>query len=381
MKLKKIIWSMVCLLVLTACGGKKEDAIGNVCSTEDVMDDINSTEDVVSNISSTEEAVSNISSTEDVVSDINCSEDDKRYRAFFEKEFTDMVSDLWRTIYRPSFLFTYADLDYDGSNELIIGNEEGIFFVITEIDGKYNKSGSYGWLKQYGPLPSRYVGNGYFITYYCDNSGMNSELTHYDSAIQNIGITAAFEARKDGWDLYILSKGGTPNIFKVNEYSGDYDEADYTHSFLDYDDAHDCDYDKLKYFDDGYWHGDAYGLIDLNELGRKYTDLVASKESADRLEDLTWRPVGEMIFKDSKIYTTKDISPEMVRLLSDVTTAIYIYHYNERDEIIKLIEQILRNDYANYNGKISYDSVVASDGSSMPCDEFNELVIEALEKR
>ena len=41
----------------------------------------------------------------------------------------------------------------------------------------------------------------------------------------------------------------------------------------------------------------------------------------------------------------------------------------------------MRNDYANYNGKISYDSAVASDGSSMPCDEFNELVIEALEKR
>lgn len=372
MKLRKIIWAMVCLLALTACGGNKEDTSGNAGSTE--------------------EALSNISSSEEAVININCSEDDKRYRAFFEKEFTDMVSDLWCTIYRPSFLFTYADLDYDGSNELIIGNEEGIFFVITEIDGKYNKSGSYGWLKQYGPLPSRYVGNGYFITYYCDNSGMYSELTHYDPAKKNMVITAMLDSEDKGWDLYVLSKDGTPNVFKINEYSGDYDEPDYTHLFLDYDDEDEDDYDyfRLKYFDNEYWHGDGYGLIDMNELGRKYTDLVASKESADWLEELTWRHVGEMFFKDSKIYTTNDIPPKMVRLLSDVATALYIEgamyessidHDNERDELIEEIERMVRNDYADYNSKIYCGCVIASDGSSMPVAEFDELVVEALGKR
>ena len=157
MKLRKILLAMVCLLALTACGGNKEDASGNVGSTE--------------------EAVSNN----------NCSEDDKRYSAFFENEFTDMASDLWCSLYKPSFLFTYADLDNNGSNELIIGNDEGIYFVITEIDGKYNKSGSYGWMKQLGPMPSVHVGNGYFITYYSDSNGMYTELTHYEPEIKKYG--------------------------------------------------------------------------------------------------------------------------------------------------------------------------------------------------
>ncbi len=357
---------MVCLLALTACGGNKEDASGNVGSTE--------------------EAVSNISSTEDVVSNIFTSEDDKRYSAFFENEFTDMASDLWCSLYKPSFLFTYADLDNNGSNELIIGNDEGIYFVITEIDGKYNKSGSYGWMKQLGPMPSVHVGNGYFITYYSDSNGMYTELTHYEPEIKNMGIIAKYETGDDGWNLYVLSKDGTPNVFNINEYNGDYDEANYTHSFLDYDDAHDCDYCTLKYFD-GYG-GDCYGVMETNKLEREYTDLLASKESEDWLEDLTWRPVGEMVFKNSKMSMKKDISPDMARLLSDVTTALYIainerfYDFdNERDEIIERAEWMAKDESLGFKGKISYDRVIAADGSSMPCDEFDELVIEALGKR
>lgn len=347
MKLRKILLSMVCILSLMACNGSKEDVNCNISSTE---------------------------------------EDDKRYNAFFKKEFGDMASDLWISLHKPGFLYTYTDLDNDGSDELIIGDEEGIYFVITEIDGKYNKSGSYGWQNQYGPLPSMYVGNGYFITYYRGSRGMATELTHYDSEIKNMVISAKLEEGDDGWDLYVLSKGGTPNVIKINEYNSDYDEVNYTHSFLDYDDAADYDYCELKYFGYSHYHGDGYGCIEKNELGRKYIDLVASKESEDCLEDLTWRPVGEILFKNSKIYTLKDVSSEMARFLSNVTTCLYIDinedfidYDSEKDMLIELIAHVAKNRENGYNGKIFNDRVIAADGSSMSCAEFDELVMGALD--
>jgi hypothetical protein len=346
MKLKKMFLALVCLVSLTACGNKEANK-------------------------------TTISSEKD---------NDKRYSAFFEDEFIDMASDMWSPVSKPSFLFSYIDLDKDGSDELVIGDEEGIYFVITEIDGKYNISGSYGWQNQHGPLPARYVGDGYFINFYWGTSSITTELTHYEPSIKNMGIIARLEG-DEGWNLDILSEGRTPNVFAVKEYDETLDESNYTH-YQD-DEPQASDYIELKYFDSEYWHGDGYGCIDNSEICQRYIDLVASKEESNILEELEWRPVGELIFKDSKINSKKDISPKMTRLLSDVATATCIVakeNYDtsfevDEEELIGMIGYLIKDTYMGYNGKISKNKVIASDGSTMTYTEFEELVKDALEEK
>lgn len=46
---------------------------------------------------------------------------------------------------------------------------------------------------------------------------------------------------------------------------------------------------------------------------------------------------------------------------------------NERDEIIERAEWMAKDESLGFKGKISYDRVIAADGSSMPCYEFDEV--------
>ena len=210
-------------------------------------------------------------------------EDDNRYRAFFETEYATMADDMYLTNNGIVPEFTYSDLDHDGTDELLIGSAEGIFAVITEVDGSYNIAPVHGWGIQYGAESSEYIGNGCFVASnsagnnYGGESGVNV-IWKYDTNLRTCGVYARYSF---GWDFdgkcmykfYILNEGAT---MSTSYYESDMEAAadNYTYTYIDYGDFLSDEEDELKH---------------------QFGNAVDSLRTDSSLDLLEWRSVEVML--------------------------------------------------------------------------------------
>ena len=127
-------------------------------------------------------------------------EDDARYMAFFQNEYAALADRLYiDTNYDVDI--AYVDLDGNGADELLIGIEseygDGVFCVVTEVDGTYNVAEVYGWAIQHGAMPGEYLGNGHFEGRIGNGNNYGGEsqiysVFEYDTALQNCGVVARY---------------------------------------------------------------------------------------------------------------------------------------------------------------------------------------------
>ena len=210
-------------------------------------------------------------------------EDDNRYRAFFENDYATMADDM--CFIRNSIVpdFTYSDLDHDGTDELLIGDAEGVYAVITEVDGSYNIAPVHGWLIQYGAYPAEYIGGGCFVASNGSGNNIGGEsssdvLWKYDTNLRTCGVYArySFGFDHDGkcmYKFYIINEGG---IMSTSDYETPMEEAvdNYTYTYIDYGDFLSDEEDELKH---------------------QFGNAVDSLRTDSSLDLLEWRSVAVML--------------------------------------------------------------------------------------
>lgn len=219
---------------------------------------------------------------------VDTSIDDARYSAFLENEYPEYDDAMYLYANGIQALYAYADLDNNGSNELLIGDARGVYLVVTEVDGSYNVSEIYGWLIQYGAEPVEYIGNGCFLCSVYNGNNYGGEfsidaLWRYDTELEGLGILARISGSWDPdnltdnlskWELYIANDENAG--LSTDLYSFTQDIPGYTYSMIDY--------------------GDNYRFVDgeraYNELEQQFYDYVDSHRAEDTLTELNWMPVS-----------------------------------------------------------------------------------------
>ncbi len=208
--------------------------------------------------------------------------DDERFAGFFSDVYPEVDDGLYLSANKIAVKYAYSDLDGDGINELLIGDSEGVYTVITENDGEYFRSDVCGWMRQYGAVPTQYLGNGCFATsvYNGNNYGgpfREDELVKYSSSLNGFGVImrltsswdpSSVEENYNCWDLYTANDEN--NI--VSNVSDD--ESLYTHDYIDYG--------KNYTFD-------ADGNVEDNELSLKFKEAVKTHTTDGALGTLDWK--------------------------------------------------------------------------------------------
>lgn len=217
------------------------------------------------------------------------SPDDDRYRAFFETQYSNLDDSLFLSVNGINTLYAYTDLNADGSNELLIGDNAGVYAVVTEVGGTYNVTEVCGWRVQYGAEPGEYIGNGCFLSSIYNGNNYGGEfsvdvLWKYDSSINNLGILARLSGSWDPtnftdnfskWELYtVIDENGE---LASDAYSFTPDIANYTYSLLDYG--------------DNYTFAD--GELVPNEMMAEFNSYADARRAGDPMSALVWLPVSE----------------------------------------------------------------------------------------
>lgn len=216
-------------------------------------------------------------------------EDDARYKAFFEGQYADLADKMCLTQNNVNVIFAYTDLDHDGSDELLIADKEGVYAVVTEVDGQYNEAEVCSWRIQYGAVPGEYLGNGCFMSSLSNGNNYGGEFSveyiwKYETALHDIGVLARLSGSWDPnhldellskWELYVANEGG---IQSHDTFAESPDNANYTYSMLDYGDN--TEYEN--------------GEMVPNEIQAVFYELKDSVTAESSLDLLTWRSVSDM---------------------------------------------------------------------------------------
>ena len=180
---------------------------------------------------------------------VSFEEDEERYRAYFENEYAVLAEDMYFNQYNLEMKYAYADLDKDGTDELVIGDEFGIFAVVTEVEGAYFVSEVNGWRIQHGPTRSEYIGNGCFAANESNgnNYGGESEvyiLWKYENNMKLCGVLArlacswSLEHTDENLSKWTLFEAKDENKLSKSSSSSKMkpDNSDYVYTEIDYGD-------------------------------------------------------------------------------------------------------------------------------------------------
>ncbi len=180
---------------------------------------------------------------------VSFEEDEERYRAYFENEYAVLAEDMYFNQYNLEMKYAYADLDKDGSDELIIGDEYGIFAVVTEVEGAFFVSEVNGWRIQHGPTRSEYIGNGCFVANQSNgnNYGGESEvyiLWKYENNMKLCGVLTrlacswSLEHTDENLSKWTLFEAKDENKLSRSSFSSEMKpgDPDYVYSEIDYGD-------------------------------------------------------------------------------------------------------------------------------------------------
>lgn len=210
-------------------------------------------------------------------------EDEARYSAFFTNNYAEFDDSMYLSANGIAVRYAYADLDKDGLDEMLIGDNEGVYAVITEVAGAYNISKVCGWRVQYGATPCEYLGGGCFVGDASNGNNYGGEfmidyLLKYNGALHDCGVLARLSSSWDpnsvgdnlnNWELYVAND---ENSLLSRDESFDSSNTSYTYSYIDYG--------KNYNFVDG--------ELESNDLMDQFNSLVAQHTGEGALESLTW---------------------------------------------------------------------------------------------
>lgn len=216
------------------------------------------------------------------------SADDARYISFFENEYPQLSDSLMLEVNGISVLYAYDDLDQDGINELLIGDAEGVYAVVSETDGVYHVTQFNGWRTQYGAVPCEYIGNGCFYSSISNGNNYGGEfsvevLWRYDaSTTEGRGVLARLSG---SWDPNNLSE----NLSKWELYIAADESGNLAENYLDFtSDIPNYSYSMIDY-------GDNFQFADgeriYNELEQQFYSYVDAHRSENPMSGLEWMPV------------------------------------------------------------------------------------------
>lgn len=233
----------------------------------------------------TEAVIETVAETSEVA---DYSAEDDRFRAFFENEYPNLSSSLMLDVNNIAVLYTYDDLDQDGINELLIGDNEGVYAVVSEADGQYHVTEFNGWRTQFGAVPCEYIGNGCFLTSIYNGNNYGGEfcvdvLWRYDSSTV---VGRVVLARLSGsWDPSNLSE----NLSKWELYLA----VDENGSLAENSDGFTTDYPNYTYsmidFGDNYQFENGERVY--NEIEQQFYAFVDAHRVEDPMGSLSWMPV------------------------------------------------------------------------------------------
>ena len=216
------------------------------------------------------------------------SAEDDRFRAFFENEYPNLSSSLMLDVNNIAVLYSYSDLDQDGINELLIGDNEGVYAVVSEADGQYHVTEFNGWRTQFGAVPCEYVGNGCFLTSIYNGNNYGGEfcvdvLWRYDSSTS---VGRVVLARLSGsWDPSNLSE----NLSKWELYTA----VDENGSLAENADGFTTDFPNYNYtmidFGDNYQFENGERVY--NEIETQFYSYVDAHRSENPMGEMVWMPV------------------------------------------------------------------------------------------
>ena len=217
-------------------------------------------------------------------------DDEARYAAFFVNEYAEFDDSMYLSMNGIAAKYAYADLDKDGLDEMLIGDDYGVYAVISESGGAYNRSEVCGWRIQYGATPCEYLGSGCFKNSVSNGNNYGGEFMieivwKYNNALQNCGILARLSSSWDpnnlnenlnNWELYVAND--ETNL--VGSDNSDTwltpDNLDYTYSYIDYG-------NNYNFTDDG--------ELESNDLIDSFNSVVSSHTADGAMNALTWYPV------------------------------------------------------------------------------------------
>ena len=209
--------------------------------------------------------------------------DDTRYKVFLEGQYKNQYA---TTLSTPLMdgedtegdMYTYTDLDGDGSNELLVGNSENsVYLIVSENNGAYCVTETYTLKPMGGLCASRYLGNGCFadtntvpdncymtlfryngITGYCDFLAGLWQVSNGDSVAFDL-----FKAKDDK---------DTLGYYSYNELSIDKDDTRYDYKTKD-----------VK--------GDEALITEDNELYKEFSEYMSSFAEASSPSPFNWKPL------------------------------------------------------------------------------------------
>ena len=273
----------------TACESSKE--------SEETEEEIEETSEVKTPETSAEPSETSAVVTETVVETeteaaADTSADDDRFRAFFENQYPNLNESMMFDINGINVLYAYYDLDRDSINELLIGDVEGVYAVVSEADGQYHVTEFNGWRTQYGPEPCEYIGNGCFLTPIYNGNNYGGEfctdvLWRYDSSTEVGRVVIArlsgswdptnFTENLSKWELYVAIDENASLAENSDGFTPDF--PNYTYSMIDFGDNYRFENGERVY----------------NEIETEFYAYVDAHREADPMTALTWHAVSDFI--------------------------------------------------------------------------------------
>ena len=284
-----LLATTLCLL-MTGCGNNAGGHTPGTSAAENQETEQATETETAEITSETTTAATTEATTEEVASPKDAKKekkdlpDDPRFKAYFDTMYKDLADRFYLTTNNIDVKYAYVDLDEDGTNEMLIGDGEGVYVIVTEKDGEFYESEVEGWRVQYGAEPTPYLGGGCFATslYNGNNYGgpfREDQLLKYTSSLNGCGVLARLtsswatdnsEGEQNCWDLYMAND---PNNI-IKNVSEDY--SLYSHDFIDYG--------KNYTFDEE-------GNVEKNELMIKFEKEVEAHKDENASKNIEWMDV------------------------------------------------------------------------------------------
>lgn len=209
--------------------------------------------------------------------------EDTRYKLFLEGQYKDQYA---KTLSAPLMdgedtegdMYTYTDLDGDGSNELLIGNSENsVYLIVSEKSGSYCVTETYTVKPMGGLCASLYLGNG------CFAGTHNVPDKSYMTFFRYNGETGYCDFLAGLWKV----SNGDSVTFELFKAKDDKDTLGY-HSYNELNiDRNDTRYDhKTKDF-----KADEALNTEGNELYKEYSEYMSSISKGSSPVTFDWKPL------------------------------------------------------------------------------------------